>query len=401
MAYDLCITGGGIVGLSTAYQLLRSKPGLKVLVLEKEARAGMHQTGHNSGVIHSGIYYKPGSYKAANCLTGYRMLLEFCQSNGVEYKLTGKLIIATKEEELPALKRIYQNGLDNGLSGLTWLNEPAAVRELEPNVQALAGILVPQTGIVDYRSVIDALLSNLSTGSCEVHYRKEVTGLSMKGGQTTIQCSDGAAYSVPFLINCGGLQSDRIAGMELKDDRYRIIPFKGVYYRLCEAKSSIVERLIYPVPDPRFPFLGIHFTRTMDGNQILGPNAILALSREGYLKDSVNLSDLRDIFGFPGFWKLIARHWRTGLGEYRRNYSQRYFAKKASEMAPGIAPEDLEYAGSGIRAQLVDRSGMLVEDFVHQRTDRSIHIRNAPSPAATAGLAIGRQIANLYVEAHP
>ncbi|MBV6472842.1 MAG: L-2-hydroxyglutarate oxidase LhgO [Saprospiraceae bacterium] len=400
MAYDLCIIGGGIVGLSTAYQLLQSKPGLKILVLEKEVRAGMHQTGHNSGVIHSGIYYKPGSYKAINCLEGYRMLLEFCRSKGVEYKLTGKLIIATKDEEIPSLEKIYRNGLANGLSDLAWLNEPASVRELEPNVHARGGILVPQTGIIDYGAVIQALLLNLSNYSCEVHYSKEVTGLFIKRDQTTVICSDGATYSVSFLINSGGLQSDRIARMESKDDRYRIIPFKGVYYRLCDAKKSMVERLIYPVPDPRFPFLGIHFTRTMDGNQILGPNAILALYREGYHRSSFSIPDARDIFSFPGFWKLIARHWRTGLGEYRRNYSRRYFAEKASEMAPGIHPGDLEYAGSGIRAQLVDRSGMLVEDFVHFRTARSIHICNAPSPAATAGLAIGKQIANMYFETH-
>jgi len=397
MKFDICIIGAGIVGASTAYQLLLKNPGLKILLLDKESSPAAHQTGHNSGVIHSGIYYKPGSYKAKNCLEGYQMLLDFCNSHGIPYQKTGKLIVASKPNELPSLERIHQNGIQNGLKDLQLLG-PESIQEIEPNVRSIKAILVPQACIIDYIQVVRQLIGLCVEKGLTLSLNKEVATIRNTEKAIEIICEDQSCFTAEFLINCAGLQSDRIARISGIHMPYHIIPFKGIYYKLIPEKKDIVARLIYPVPDLKFPFLGIHYTRTMSGEQTLGPNAILAYDREGYRPGSFRWKDTLDTFAYPGFWKLILNHWQTGLQEYRRNYSIHFFAKKASEMTPGIVASDLSYHGSGIRAQVVNEKGAMVDDFLHFRVPKMIHICNAPSPAATAGLSIGKQIADWYFE---
>lgn len=397
MKYDVLIAGAGIVGVSTAFQLLRRSPDLRILLLEKEAEPGMHQTGHNSGVMHSGIYYKPGSYKAWNCIQGYQMLVDYSTKQNIPFKLIGKLIVANHPHELSKLNQIYNNGIQNGLQNLQLLN-PDQVKEIENNVKCLQAILIPQSGIIDYKQVVKSLAATICTSDSHIEPNKKIINVQQKKGELIVRCSDQSEYITDFFINCSGLQSDRIAKMCGLKLNFKIIPFKGNYFKLNTAKKNIVERLIYPVPDPQFPFLGIHYTRLMNGDQTLGPNAVLAFDREGYSNHAFDFKDSMDIINFPGFWKLIAKHWKTGISEYRRNYSKAYFAKKASEMTPGIDSEDLEPAGSGIRAQLIDDQGLMVEDFVRIRSANMIHVCNAPSPAATAGLSIGNQIADWYFE---
>lgn len=397
MKYDVLIAGAGIVGVSTAYQLLSRSPDLRIVLLEKETEPAIHQTGHNSGVMHSGIYYKPGSYKAWNCIQGYQMLVEYCNKHDIPYNLIGKLIVANHANEIPKLNQIYNNGIQNGLQNLKLLNQDQ-VTEIEKNVRCLQAILIPQSGIIDYKKVVKSLALNISKNDSQIDTNKKIISVQQKNYQLIVLCSDQSEYVTDFFINCSGLQSDRIAKMCGLKLNFKIIPFKGNYFKLKQEKKDIVERLIYPVPDPQFPFLGIHYTRLMNGDQTLGPNAVLVLDREGYSNHAFDLKDSMDIINYPGFWKLIAKHWKTGISEYRRNYSKAYFAAKASEMTPGIEPQDLEPAGSGIRAQLVDDQGSMVEDFVRLRSANMIHVCNAPSPAATAGLSIGKQIADWYFE---
>ncbi|MBK7360000.1 MAG: L-2-hydroxyglutarate oxidase [Saprospiraceae bacterium] len=397
MKYDVLIAGAGIVGVSTAYQLLSRSPDLRIVLLEKEAEPAMHQTGHNSGVMHSGIYYKPGSYKAWNCIQGYQMLVEYCNKHDIPYNLIGKLIVANHANEIPKLNQIYNNGIQNGLQNLKLLNQDQ-VTEIEKNVRCLQAILIPQSGIIDYKKVVKSLALNISKNDSQIDTNKKIISVQQKNNQLIVRCSDQSEYVTDFFINCSGLQSDRIAKMCGLKLNFKIIPFKGNYFKLKQEKKDIVERLIYPVPDPQFPFLGIHYTRLMNGDQTLGPNAVLVLDREGYSNHAFDLKDSMDIINYSGFWKLIAKHWKTGISEYRRNYSKAYFAAKACEMTPGIEPQDLEPAGSGIRAQLVDDQGSMVEDFVRLRSANMIHVCNAPSPAATAGLSIGKQIADWYFE---
>lgn len=397
MNCDILIAGGGIVGLSTAYQILQKHPDAKIIVLEKEAAVASHQTGHNSGVMHSGIYYKPGSYKAKNCIQGYNMLIDFCEKNQVEYQLIGKLIVASHENELNKLNTIYQNGIQNGLTHLSMLSREE-VKEIEPNVTCIKAIQVPHAGIVDYKKVSKRLEYRIDQLDSKVITGKKITSVTEHSGKIVVKCFDQSEYETAFFINCAGLQSDRIARLSGLKTEFRIIPFKGNYYNLTAAKKDIVKQLIYPVPDPQFPFLGIHYTRLINGEQTLGPNAVLVLDREGYDSGSFNLQDAKDIFSFIGFWKLIGKHWKMGMAEYMRNYSKSYFAKKASLMTPGISSDDLEEGHSGIRAQVIDRNGNMVEDFVCLRKNKMIHVCNAPSPAATAGLSIGKQIADWYDE---
>ncbi|MBK8451645.1 MAG: L-2-hydroxyglutarate oxidase [Saprospiraceae bacterium] len=399
MKFDIVIAGAGIVGLSTAYQILEIMPAAKILILEKEAAIATHQTGHNSGVMHSGIYYKPGSYKAKNCIQGYQLLIEFCNTHQIEYKLIGKLIVATKKQEQARLHTIYQNGIQNGLLNLKLLSTTATL-ELEPNVNCLESIYVPQAGIIDYKIIAQKLKTEIENKGSAIEIGKKIIEIKPSNTGFIIKNEDGSEYETEFFINCAGLQSDRIAKLSGLKLNFRIIPFKGNYYKLNSKKANIVTHLIYPVPDPQFPFLGIHYTRLINGDQTLGPNAVMAFDRESYHHNSINFKDSYDILAFPGFWKLIAKHWKTGISEYARNYSKSYFAKKASEMTPGITSEDLQPAGCGIRAQVVDIHGNMVEDFVAIRKSKMIHICNAPSPAATAGLSIGKQIANWYLEMH-
>lgn len=399
MKFDIVIAGAGIVGLSTAYQILEIMPAAKILILEKEAAIATHQTGHNSGVMHSGIYYKPGSYKAKNCIQGYQLLIEFCNTHQIEYKLIGKLIVATKKQEQARLHTIYQNGIQNGLLNLKLLSTTATL-ELEPNVSCLESIYVPQAGIIDYKIIAQKLKTEIENKGSAIEIGKKIIEIKPSNTGFIVKNEDGSEYETEFFINCAGLQSDRIAKLSGLKLNFRIIPFKGNYYKLNSKKANIVTHLIYPVPDPQFPFLGIHYTRLINGDQTLGPNAVMAFDRESYHHNSINFKDSYDILAFPGFWKLIAKHWKTGISEYARNYSKSYFAKKASEMTPGITSEDLQPAGCGIRAQVVDIHGNMVEDFVAIRKSKMIHICNAPSPAATAGLSIGKQIANWYLEMH-
>lgn len=397
MNCDVLIAGAGMVGLSTAYQILQQYPDIRIIVLEKEAEVAAHQTGHNSGVMHSGIYYKPGSYKAINCIRGYQMLIAFCEQQNIDYNLIGKLIIASDERELPKLNSIYNNGIQNGLTQLSML-EQDAVKRIEPNVTCLKAIYVPQAGIIDYKKVAAKLKQNIESTGSFVYNLKKINAIREVSEKLIVKCSDESEFETSFFINCAGLQSDRIARMAGLNTDFRIIPFKGNYFKLKEEKKDIVKHLIYPVPDPQFPFLGIHYTRLINGDQTLGPNAVLSLNREGYESASFNSKDTYDILSFPGFWKLIRKHWKMGMGEYLRNYSKSYFAKKASLMTPGITADDLQPGHSGIRAQVVDSHGNMVEDFVCLRKNKMIHVCNAPSPAATAGLSIGKQISEWYSE---
>lgn len=397
MHCDVLIAGGGIVGLSTAYQIQQKYPDTKIIVLEKESEVAFHQTGHNSGVMHSGIYYKPGSYKAKNCIQGYNMLIEFCEQHQINYHLIGKLIVASNTQELEKLNTIYQNGIQNGLNRLSLLSKEEA-KEIEPNLSCEKAIWVPHTGIIDYKKVAKRLEYQIEHNESSVLTEKKIISVNEYPGKIVIKCADQSEYATTFFINCAGLQSDRIARMSGLNTNFRIIPFKGNYFNLKPEKKDIVKHLIYPVPDPQFPFLGIHYTRLINGDQTLGPNAVLVLDREGYHSASFNYKDAYDIFSYPGFWKLIRKHWKMGMSEYMRNYSKSYFAKKASLMTPGIKPDDLEPGHSGIRAQVIDRDGNMVEDFVCLRKNKMIHVCNAPSPAATAGLSIGKQIADWYDE---
>jgi (S)-2-hydroxyglutarate dehydrogenase len=397
MNCDILIAGAGMVGLSTAYQLLNLFPDKKIIVLEKETDVAKHQTSHNSGVMHSGIYYKPGSYKANNCINGYHFLIAFCDKHSIPYQLIGKLIVATREEELVKLQSIYQNGIQNKLQGLSLLSTEQ-VKEIEPNVTCLQAIRVPQSGIIDYKVVAHKLKELILESGSLVLTSKNINGVAKRSDSITIRCSDQSEYNTSFFINCAGLQSDRICQLSGIDLHFRIIPFKGNYFRLNESKKDIVNHLIYPVPDPAFPFLGIHYTRLINGDQTLGPNAVLVFGREAYKQHQTNLKDSYDILSYPGFWKLLSKHWKTGLFEYARNYSKSYFAAKASLMTPGIQSSDLLPGHCGIRAQLIDSGGNMLEDFVTIRKENMIHVCNAPSPAATAGLAIGLQITQWYSE---
>ncbi len=395
MNCDILIAGAGIVGLSTAYQILANYPEKKIIVLEKEAEIASHQTGHNSGVMHSGVYYKPGSYKAINCINGYNLLKNFCDQYHIPYKLIGKLIVATGQNDVARLHSIYQNGIQNKLIGLRLLS-PEEVREIEPNVRCLQAISVPQAGIIDYKEVSKKLKDLVVQSGSLVLTNKELSKMTKTQHSFSVFCTDQSEFQTNFFINCGGLQSDRILKICKLDSAFRIIPFKGNYFKLNDSKKDIVNHLIYPVPDPAFPFLGIHYTRLINGDQTLGPNAVLVFDREAYQKNRINTQDAFDILSFPGFWKLIKKHWKTGLNEYIRNYSKSYFAEKASQMTPGIEASDLLTGHSGIRAQLIDKNGGMVEDFITIRKEKMIHVCNAPSPAATAGLAIGKQIAEMY-----
>ncbi|HRI00475.1 MAG TPA: L-2-hydroxyglutarate oxidase [Saprospiraceae bacterium] len=397
MQKRIVIIGGGIVGLATAMQLHEKLPDVKIVILEKENDVARHQSGHNSGVIHSGIYYKPGSNKAKNCTEGYAKMLRFCDEQNIPYQLIGKLIVANDEKQKIKLDQIYNNGLNNGLKNIKVLKKEE-IQNLEPNVRSKYAIHVPQAGIVDYKLVSQKMRSCLEGQGVEVLTNKKAIAIDSVHQVLRVACEDESLYEADFLVNCAGLQSDRICALAGINSPYRIIPFKGVYYYLNENKKEIVKSLIYPVPDPNFPFLGIHYTKLMNGQQTLGPNAILAFDRENYANQDINWKDLQSILSYKGFWKLIGKHWNVGLTEYFRNYSKHYFAFKASEMTPGIVATDLTESSSGIRAQVIDRDGNMVDDFAVLKAKQMIHICNAPSPAATASLSIGDQIAQMITE---
>ncbi|MCL2933504.1 MAG: L-2-hydroxyglutarate oxidase [Trichodesmium sp. MAG_R03] len=387
--YDFAIIGGGIVGLSTALALGRSYPDAKVLVLEKESSWAYHQTGHNSGVIHSGIYYKPGSLKAKLCHEGNSLLVEFCQEHGIQYDICGKVIVATEPEELPVLENIYQRGLTNGLNVSKISAEE--VREIEPHVRCLAGIKVPSAGIVNYKQVGQKYAELVDKGGGELHLNRKVERIVANGQGQVLETTQGA-FEVKFAINCAGLYSDRVAKLGGVDPKAKIIPFRGEYYELKPDKRDLVKHLIYPVPNPNFPFLGVHFTRMIDGSIHAGPNAVLSLKREGYRKQDVDLQDMVEVFSDPGFWRLVAKHGWVGVQEMVRSSNKQAFVRSLQKLIPEVQGSDLVAAEAGVRAQALMGDGKLADDFLLVRGENAVHVCNAPSPAATASLAIGTAI---------
>ena len=389
--YDVAVIGGGIVGTATAMALLETTSGLSLVLLEKEARLAAHQTGHNSGVIHSGLYYRPGSLKAQNCTVGREDLYAFCTEHDVPHERCGKVVVATREEELPQLAELESRGRQNGLAGLRRL-DAAQLREFEPQVAGIAGLHVPQTGIVDYVAVTEAYAEVVRRRGGEIRTSSRVVSIRRTPDGFRLGTSRGELQS-RFIVNCAGLQCDRIARLAGSDPQVRIVPFRGEYYELAEARRCLVRNLIYPVPDPAFPFLGVHFTRMIDGKVEAGPNAVLAFKREGYHRLSFSLRDTLEIFGYGGFWWLAGRYWLTGLQEYYRSFNKSAFVRDLQRLIPSLREEDVVRGGAGVRAQAVDPAGKLLDDFRIVEGEGMIHVLNAPSPAATASIAIGRRVA--------
>ncbi|WP_224998918.1 L-2-hydroxyglutarate oxidase [Cesiribacter sp. SM1] len=393
MKGQLTIIGGGIVGLATGLQLLRRNPGLQLRILEKENILAAHQTGHNSGVIHSGIYYKPGSLKALNCIRGYNMLLEFSQQEQIPHELCGKIIVATSPKELPQLDMILQRGTQNGLQGLRKLQEQE-LKEHEPHVAGIAGILVPQAGIIDYKTVANKYAEKIREAGGEILLNQKVTGIRPNGKSTRITTTTDE-FETQLLINCAGLYSDKVAKMTGQKVDLQIVPFRGEYYEVKPEKQYLVKNLIYPVPDPNFPFLGVHFTRMIGGGIEAGPNAVLAFRREGYKKSHFHPGELFETLSWPGFRKVAGKYWRTGLGEYYRSFSKAAFTKALQKLMPEIREQDLMPGGAGVRAQACDRNGGLIDDFLILESKGVVNVCNAPSPAATSSLSIGLTVAEL------
>lgn len=390
--YDIIIIGGGIVGLATALQLKEARPPLKVLVLEKEKRVAEHQTGHNSGVIHSGLYYKPGSLKATNCIRGYRMLLDFCDRENIPYDLCGKIVVATRPEEVPILHGLYERGIQNGLVGNRKITFEE-MREIEPHVKGLEGIWVPYTGIIDYKAVSEKYARRIKELGGEIRLGEKVTQVRTVNGRAQINTEKGGEYKTRLIVNCAGLYSDKVAQLTQDESvKVRIIPFRGEYYKLKPEKEHLVKNLIYPVPDPNFPFLGVHFTRMIEGGVEAGPNAVLAFRREGYGKLDIDLKEFGETLAWPGFRKVAAKYWQTGLGEMYRSFSKAAFTKALQELIPEIQANDLEPGGAGVRAQACDYDGGLLDDFAILESPTAINVVNAPSPAATSSLSIGQTV---------
>jgi L-2-hydroxyglutarate oxidase len=392
---DVAVIGGGIVGVATALALRRMTRAT-VTVLEAESHLATHQTGRNSGVIHAGLYYKPGSLKARNCTAGREALYRYCAEHGVPAERCGKLVVATTSEELPALDELERRGRANGLRGLRRLSA-GELDEVEPEVRGLAGLLVPETGIVDFAQVTAALAGDLRRLDGEVRTDARVLSLARSGSDTVVSTASGEVRC-RFVIACAGLQADRVARRCGVDPGVRIVPFRGEYWELAPERRGLVRNLIYPVPDPRFPFLGVHFTRKISGAVEAGPNAVLALRREGYRKTSFSLRDTAAVLSAPAFWRLAARYWRTGMAEMWRSASRRAFARALQRLVPEVTAADLRPGGAGVRAQALDDAGNLLDDFHIVEADRQIHVLNAPSPAATASLAIGEHLARLAAE---
>lgn len=399
MKSDVLIAGGGIVGLATAWRLLQRFPDRRVLVLEKEAGVARHQTGHNSGVIHSGIYYKPGSYKAKLCRRGYADLVTFCRDNDLPFELCGKLVVATSRAELPMLEALRIKAEANGLKGVKEI-PGEALGEYEPQVAGLRGLHVPETGIVDYTKVSEKLAEKIRDMGGQICLSARVDVLRSSPTGKLVQAGN-ETWETDFFINCGGLMSDRLAHLDGLDPGIRIVPFRGEYFDLHPDFQGLVRNLIYPVPDPAFPFLGVHFTRMIGGGIECGPNAVLAFKREGYKKTDMNLKDLLEVIGNPGFRKLAVKHWRMGLGEFHRSFFKSAFVKALQRLVPAIRAEGILPAGSGVRAQALRPDGSLIDDFFFAEGNRSLHVLNAPSPAATASLAIGEEIAVRYAARKP
>ena len=392
MQKNVLVVGGGILGLSTALQILESNPAVRLVLIEKEKGIALHQTGHNSGVIHSGLYYKPGSLKAVNCRNGREQLLSFCQREEVPYEICGKIVVATTAEELPRLEELYRRGVANGLSGLRYLSQ-AEIPDIEPHCRGIQGLLVPEAGIVDYTAVSEKYAEKLTAMGAEIVLGERVVDIQQKSNQIEV-IGVSRTFSANTVVVCAGLQSDRLARMTEPGLPIRILPFRGEYYQLAPSAPKLVNHLIYPVPDPAFPFLGVHFTRMINGGIECGPNAVFAFGREAYKKTGVNMRDTWDALSWPGFRVVAAKHWQTALGEYQRSFSKHAFVKALQKLIPEIQADHLEVGNAGIRAQACDREGNLLDDFDIRVSRNIIHVCNAPSPAATASISIGRCIAD-------
>ena len=394
-SFDVTIIGGGIVGTATA-MALSARPGRSVLVLEAEDRLAAHQTGNNSGVIHSGLYYKPGSLKAANCVAGREAMYRFCQEHGLPHERCGKIVVATREDELPRLANLEQRGGANGLEGMKRLT-PEEIREREPHVTGIAGLWVPQTGIVDYIAVTAKFAQIVRDAGGEIRLSSRVLAVRRNGPELVLETASGEVRT-RNLINCAGLQCDRVARMCGVEPGVKIVPFRGEYYEIAPARHHLIRNLVYPVPDPQFPFLGVHFTRMVKGGVEAGPNAVLAFKREGYTKTSFSLRDTFETFTYGGALRMFSKHWKMGLGEFQRSFNKKAFLKALQRLLPELRLEDLSPGGAGVRAQAVAPDGGLVDDFKIVEADRMIHVLNAPSPAATASISIGQAIAQMAEE---
>jgi len=394
MNYDIAIIGGGLVGLATGLKIKQFDPNLSIALLEKESGPAKHQSGNNSGVIHSGLYYKPGSLKATNCIRGYQQLIEFCREENIPFEITGKVVVATAKNQIPLLDSLLERGLCNGLEGSRKISL-VELKELEPHCTGLAAIYVPQTGIVDFKMVALAYEKKLAGLGADLFFEAEVLGITNRGGTNVISTS-GPEIKAKLIINCAGLFADKVAAMTAEEAlEVKIIPFRGEYYNLKKESEHLVKNLIYPVPDPNFPFLGVHFTRRMAGGIEAGPNAVLAFRREGYRWRDINAGEFLESLRWPGFQKVAARYWKTGLGEYYRSLSKKAFTNALRQLIPELRDSDLEKGGAGVRAQACDRNGGLLEDFYIKENPRAINVLNAPSPAATSSLSIGETVAKL------
>ena len=396
MKYDFIIVGAGIVGLATALKLIEKDPKQKILILEKENRISAHQTGNNSGVIHSGIYYKPGSLKAKNCVKGYKQLINFCDKHNVKYDLCGKVIVAVEQSELNYLDILLERGRANGLSDLRKISKEE-LNEIEPYVNGIAGLFVPQTGIIDYKDVSEKYVEIFLSKGGVLHLNDKVIDFHESSSEIEVITNKGN-YNANAVITCGGLQSDILARKTNHDLDLKIIPFRGEYYKIKEDRKHLVKNLIYPVPDPAFPFLGVHFTRMINGEVEAGPNAVLALKREGYKKTDINIKELYETLTWPGFQIVAKKYWRTGFGEFYRSFSKSAFVTALQRLIPEITEDDLIKGGAGVRAQACDRTGGLLDDFSIIKNNRIVHVCNAPSPAATSSLAIGEHITSEVLE---
>jgi L-2-hydroxyglutarate oxidase len=393
----LIIIGAGIVGLATALKVQHKKPGTKITILEKEPGPALHQTGNNSGVIHAGVYYKPGSLKAINCRKGYTELIEFCEQENIAFDLCGKLIVATRKDEMPRLEILFERSKQNGLLKVKQISGEK-IKEFEPCATGIAALHVPYTGIVDYKEVAQKYAEIITQRyGCSIEYNSKVEGIRKKNGKIEVVTGE-KAFTDKFLVNTAGLFSDKIAKMT--DDKLdvRIIPFRGEYLQLKQNKTDLVNNLIYPVPDPNFPFLGVHFTRMINGGVEAGPNAVWAFSREGYKFKNINPGNMIKDLAWPGFRKVMHRYWRMGIGEYYRSFNKNALVKEMQRMVPEITKADIEPGGAGVRAQACSRNGGLIDDFLIQENKWAINVLNSPSPAATASLAIGDSIADLIIK---
>jgi len=393
----IAIIGGGIVGVATAYQLLQESTDCEIVLLEKENRVSAHQTGNNSGVIHSGIYYKPGSLKAKNCLRGYDFLIDFCKKHNIDFDLCGKVIVAINEREIPALEKLFDRGNEHGLQGLKYLTSQE-IKDIEPECTGVKGVFVPQTGIVEYKRVTEKLADEVAGNPrAIIKLSSKVNAIYYGDSKVQIEYSSPEgkkSLKVDYAINCAGLYCDKIAKLSGEELNVKIIPFRGEYYTVKPERAHIIKNLIYPVPDSNFPFLGVHFTRRITGEIEAGPNAVFAFKREGYKKTDFSASEFLESVFWRGFQKVAFKYWQTGIGEYYRSFSKRAFTKALQKLVPAVQMDDLEPAGAGVRAQACDREGNLIDDFYIQESEQFIHVLNAPSPAATSSLSIGLHISD-------